>query len=698
VRALEPTREGHVERAGARIGYECFGEGDRTVLFLPTWTIVHSRLWKNQVPYLARDCHVVTFDAVGNGRSDRSLDPDRHRAVETANDALAVLDAVGVERATLVGASRGGNHALHLWDLAPERVAGIVLIAPSVPVDPPREVDVAQVAEFAVERDHYEGWQKANAHYWRRDYRGWLEFFFSQVFTEARSTKPIEDGVTWGLETSADVLLASVAAPDPPAEEHRRIAETISCPMVVIHGDEDVIAPHSAGARLADATGATLVTLHGSGHSPQARDPVKVNRLLGDFLRVTPRPDAWARGRSRPRRALFISSPIGLGHVLRDVAVARELRALVPDLEVHWLAQDPVTRVLEAEGEIIHPASCHLALESQHIESESGEHDLHAFEAFRRMDEILVNNFMVFSDVVDREQYDVWVGDEAWELDYFLHENPELKRAPYCWLTDFVGWLPMPDGGEREAYVAADYNAEMIEHIARYPRLRDRALFVGSPDDIVPDTFGDGLPAIRAWTEEHFDFVGYISGFSPDALGAREELRDGLGYAPDERVCIATVGGSGVGSYLLQRIVDAFPAAKRALPELRLVVVAGPRIDTSAFAPADGLDVQPYVHHLYEHLSACDLAVIQGGLTTAMELTASRRPFVYVPLRHHFEQNTHVRHRLDRYRAGRCLEYDDATADALADVIARECGRVVDYRPVERDGAARAAARIAEVF
>ena len=58
------------------------------------------------------------------------------------------------------------------------------------------------------------------------------------------------------------------------------------------------------------------------------------------------------------------------------------------------------------------------------------------------------------------------------------------------WLTDFVGWLPMPDGGERERFLTADYNAEMIEHIAHCPRVRDRAIFVGDPVDIVPDSFG----------------------------------------------------------------------------------------------------------------------------------------------------------------------------------------------------------------
>ena len=67
--------------------------------------------------------------------------------------------------------------------------------------------------------------------------------------------------------------------------------------------------------------------------------------------------------------------------------------------------------------------------------------------------------------------------------------------------------------------------------------------------------------------------------------------------------------------------------------------------------------------------------VERDGLTTTMELTASGRPFIYVPLRHHFEQNFHVRHRLDRYGAGRCLDYDQTGPEALAQVIAAEIGR-----------------------
>ena len=219
-----------------------------------------------------------------------------------------------------------------------------------------------------------------------------------------------------------------------------------------------------------------------------------------------------------------------------------------------------MTAALEARGERIHPASAYLANESTHIESESAEHDLHCFQAIRRMDEILLANFMVFHDLVREEQYDLWIGDEA-ELDYYLHENPEQKRAAYVWL-DFVGWLPMEDGGDRESYVTTDYNAEMIEHIARFPRLRDRAIFVGNPDDIVPDSFGAELPLIRDWTEQNYDFAGYVIGVRP----ARSRGPGALGYRDDERVCIVAVGGSGVGGHLLRRVIDSFPQAKERVP------------------------------------------------------------------------------------------------------------------------------------
>jgi pimeloyl-ACP methyl ester carboxylesterase/predicted glycosyltransferase len=693
-RARYPDEEGYVERDGVRLFYEVYGEGGPTVMLLPTWSIIHSRHWKMQIPYLARHCRVVTFDGRGNGRSDRPDDGYDER--EFAADALAVMDATGTERATIVSLSLGAQRALLLAAEWPERVDGAVFICPAVPFGGP--VTGRGIQPWGEPLDTDEGWAKYNRFYWLKDYRGFLEFFFSQMFNEPHSTKPIEDCVGWGLETTPETLIATQLGESLDEEAAHELCGRLRCPVLVIQGTEDAITGKHLGIELADSTGGKLVLLEGSGHGPHVRDPVKVNLLLREFVSPPPLPRRWVRGRGRRKRALYISSPIGLGHAQRDAAIADELRKLHPDLEIDWLAQSPVTTVLEARGERVHPASVHLANESGHIESESAEHDLHCFHAIRRMDEILAANFMVFHDLVREEDYDLWIGDEAWELDYYLHENPEQKRAAYVWLTDFVGWLPMSDGGDHEAFLTADYNAEMIEHIARFPRVRDRAVFVGEPDDIVPEAFGPDLPLIRDWTQEHYSFSGYVTGFDPGDFADRAALRHEFGYRDKQKVCIVTVGGSGVGGDLLRRVIAAYPEAKQLVPELRMIVVAGPRIDPASLPRHDGLEVVAYVHDLYRHLAACDLAIVQGGLTTAMELTANRRPFLYFPLRHHFEQNFHVRHRLERYEAGRRMDFDADTPGAIAEAIAEEIGREVHYRPVETDGAARAAAAIAELL
>ena len=94
-------------------------------------------------------------------------------------------------------------------------------------------------------------------------------------------------------------------------------------------------------------------------------------------------------------------------------------------------------------------------------------------------------------------------------------QAPELKRYLYAWLTDTVGWLPVPDGGEREALLTADANAEMLEQVERYPRVRDRAIYLGDPADLAAGTFGPGLPLIREWTRQHFTLSGRLE--HPDA-------------------------------------------------------------------------------------------------------------------------------------------------------------------------------------
>jgi len=287
VRAREPDATGFVESSGARIYYELFGSGPSTLLFLPTWSLVHSRVWKLQVPYFARYCRVIVFDGRGNGKSSRPADASGYSIGLFADDALAVMDATATRRAVMVGYSMGGLTLATIAVNHPDRIDGAIFINPVAPFGPP---SFRQQYPFDEVLPTTDGWAKHNKHYWRRDYDDWLAFFASQLFTEPHSTKQIEDVIGWGHETNAEVLIGTYEAPQLPGEPPRNRAEAptyyarIRCPVLVILGNEDAVLRNSMGAGIAQATGGATVTFEGGGHAPHARDPVKVNILIRQFL------------------------------------------------------------------------------------------------------------------------------------------------------------------------------------------------------------------------------------------------------------------------------------------------------------------------------------------------------------------------------------------------------------------------------
>jgi pimeloyl-ACP methyl ester carboxylesterase/predicted glycosyltransferase len=700
MRAKEPHQKAFINRSGVRLAYEIYGEGEQTLLFVPTWSLAHSRNYKGQIPYFSETYRCITWDPRGNGNSERPTDPESYGLQNYVDDAIAIMDATETARAILFGYSLGGYVVHGIAAHHPERVAAAITIGPvtSLPTgEPPKP------APGPPSFQTYEGWrQGADREYWRNDYENFSDFFIRKIFVEPHSTKVIEDSLNWAAETNSDVIGATM---DAASSLSISLADyqAISCPMLTIHGEQDAIISPAHSRVLAEKTGCDSVFFPQAGHAVHARFPAKVNLLTRDFLEKhlgrnegrAPKPKSR---RNQVPKVLYLSSPIGLGHARRDLAIANELRSLHPDLDLHWLAQDPVTRFLKANQEQVHPGSSRLASESAHLESESGEHDLNAFEAIRRMDEILVANFMTFQEVLEHEDFDLVIADEAWDVDHYWHEHPELKRTAIAWLTDFVGWVPMPEGGAREAMLTRDYNAEMIGHIESNPRIRDRSIFVGNPQDVLPGTFGADLPDMRTWVSNHFDFCGYVLGTHPDQFGDKSLLRSRLQYRNDEIVCIVAVGGSGVGASLIRKILSAYPAAKEKIPALRMIVVAGPRLAPEAFDLPEGVECRAFVPNLDEHLAACDLALVQGGLSSTMELAAAGTPFLYFPLRNHFEQNLLVSHRLMQYGAGRKMLFHESTPHAIAEAMVEELARPASVSPVENDGALRAAKMLSDLL
>ena len=589
MRAREPDRVGYVERDGVRVGYEVFGSAGPAIIFLPSWQILHSRQWKLQAPYLARYMRVITYDARGNGRSDRPAQAERYAHREIVADAVAVLDAVGVDEAVFAGTSMGALYGLQAAAWYPERVRAVVAIgsvAPYVaPVEPGAspfyDVGAAgSVAAFCAQRG-------------LPDYRAFVEYFMGEAITEPHRTKPVEDAVGWGLETTPEVLALTVAAREGSRGGVEDVCRAVRCPVLVVHGDEDGIIPYetvwrwpSCGRRAGHARGRRPRAVAARPGALQPVDPgVRRALVARGRRRRAPGPGrcAGAGGRS------YLSSPIGLGHARRDVAIADELRALHPDLEIDWLAQHPVTGVLDERGERVHPASALLAsgvgahrvrggrarparLPGAPADGRDPGRQLHGLprpgprRALRPRGSATRPGTSTTSCTRTRSS----------------------SAAPFAWLTDFVGWLPMPDGGAAEAALTADYNAEMIEQIARYPRLRDRSIFVGNPDDVVDRPVRAG-PAEHARTGRPRTSRSPATSPAAAAVADRAALRARAGL-PARRARCAWWPSAGPGSAapLLRRVVDAFPHAGRAGARAADGGGTGPRIDPASVPRAAG--------------------------------------------------------------------------------------------------------------
>jgi len=224
----------------------------------------------------------VSFDGRGSGGSDRPAEASAYSDIAFASDALAVMDAAGIDSAVLVSVSCGAFWALRLCAEHPERVLGSVFIAPTAPLVPP--LAERRVQRFGEVIDDPVGWQIYNAHCWQTRYPEFVRFFVGRIFTEPHSTKQIEDAIGWALEIDGETLAAADRGLECcDAAATRRLAASAACPVLVMHGTHDAVRGHAEGEALADYTGGALVTLAGAGHFPHARDPVRVNLLIKQF-------------------------------------------------------------------------------------------------------------------------------------------------------------------------------------------------------------------------------------------------------------------------------------------------------------------------------------------------------------------------------------------------------------------------------
>jgi UDP:flavonoid glycosyltransferase YjiC (YdhE family) len=205
------------------------------------------------------------------------------------------------------------------------------------------------------------------------------------------------------------------------------------------------------------------------------------------------------------------------------------------------------------------------------------------------------------------------------------------------------------------------------------------------------------LPNRREWAKRRYRFVGHVLPFDPADYADRARLRSRLGYDAGPLI-VCSIGGTAIGKQLLELCGKVYPILREEIPDLRMVLVGGPRLAAGSLDVPPGVETRGYVPALYEHFAASDLAIVQGGATATLELTALRRPFLYFPIEGHCEQEIQVAARLARYQAGVRMALSRTTPQALARMILATIGKKVAYAPIAVDGARQAAMLICELL
>ncbi|MBT4498743.1 MAG: hypothetical protein HOC74_13530 [Gemmatimonadetes bacterium] len=342
------------------------------------------------------------------------------------------------------------------------------------------------------------------------------------------------------------------------------------------------------------------------------------------------------------KKVLFISWQACLGHVTRDVAIARQIHELLPEVELVWLASPMATQVLEETGEEVLPESAQSADYNTTAKHTVGCFSVSLTKYVRVVKELYDYNVELYKQIVDKYQFDLVIGDEIYELAIAVLEKRLDPLVPLIMIRDFIGFSPM-SWGPLERLLVTILNRQEA-HTLTHPALTH--LFVGEPEDIPDQRAGLFLPNWRDIAEQHVEFLGYPLRFSLDDYRDKSAIRARLGYGPEPLV-VCALGGASVGVELLKLCGQAYPLIKEHVPDLRMIAVGGMLFDPASISLPPDVTVEAYVPDLFEHFAASDLSIVVGGGTSTTELTALRRPFIYFPLEKQLDQQIHIARRLN---------------------------------------------------
>jgi UDP:flavonoid glycosyltransferase YjiC (YdhE family) len=393
------------------------------------------------------------------------------------------------------------------------------------------------------------------------------------------------------------------------------------------------------------------------------------------------------------KKILYISGSLGLGHVIRDLAIANEMRRMYSGINIAWIAGSPATDVLAAAGENLLPEHALYKCETDLAESVSNNGKLSLTTYVFRALIAWFHNARLIGSVASHGGFDLIVGNETYELPVANFFGVKvLPPIPFVMMYDFWG-MEVTSGNIIEKLGAWFINLIWSREWRLTARPGNAAIFFGEIEDVPDRPFGFLLPDRRGLIKKHVQIVGYPLPFDITRVPSKDVLRQELGYG-SEPLVIGTVGGTSIGRDLLGLCGRAFPIIKERVPDVRMLLVAGPRISAESLTVPEGVECRGMVPQLWRHLAACDLAVVQGGGATTLEVEALRIPFLFFPVEHQSEQEVTIANRLARHKAGIRMNISSTSPEDLADAIISNLGTSVSYEEIPVHGVQLAARRI----
>ena len=397
------------------------------------------------------------------------------------------------------------------------------------------------------------------------------------------------------------------------------------------------------------------------------------------------------------KKILYVSGSIGLGHVTRDLAIARQLRKQFHEVDLSWLACHPAALLLNEGGEKLLPEANIYTNANIHAENTSKGFEMSTLKYALHESKVLKNNIKIYKKIFNREKYDLVISDEAYDLITALAMKFIRFESPFVMIYDFLGMDSVTNNPFEKLIVNTTNHIWTKWDRKLFSGEKNLALFAGEIEDIPDKRLGFFKSNRRDHAREFYKFTGYVLPFEPAEYTDKTKIRAKLGYGP-EPLIVCSIGGTSIGKDLLELCGQVYKIIKKTVTDLHMVLICGPRLATDELKVPEEIKVKGYVPALYEHFAASDLAIVQGGGTTTIELTALKKPFLYFPLAMHCEQQIQVAGRIARHQTGIKMIFSQTTAETLADMVIANLGKKVNYPQIPVNGAEKAAQFISELL